>query len=246
MIAQRRAYLDDPAHMVDESTAPSSEPPEPTQPKFSFRGNHTAESLEGMLLSAHPHTLYVGITAPAVTLRDILDANYDPPRTYFAHYFTEGLAPADHLQTLLENVSHRLVCTFAVNGKLDGIPLLSRNAASVGASAVKTHNHAFISHLIPEYCSPLGKAKYYFIGVVAPSLIWRLQSLYLAEEASDRVGELYGEWTTKYGNHQQDDDATYRTPDVNLSLEAITPRMAMECMNSERLEMYTKTFTITC
>ena len=222
--------------MVDETTVQSSQAWVPPQPKFSFRGNHTAESLEGMLLSAHPHTLYVGVPAPAITLRDILDADYDPPRTFFDHYLIEGLAPAEHLQTILEDSSHKLVCTLAVNGKLDGIPLLSRIAVSPGNLAKKTHNHAFMSHLIPEFCSPLGKAKYYFIGVVAPSLIWRLQSLYLAKEASDRVGTLYGEWITKYG--KRCDDILSFTPDVNLSLEAITPRMAMECINSERLEMY--------
>ena len=240
MIAQRRAYLKNPADNSDVVATQSSESVLPTQTKFTFRGDYAADSLEGLLLSAHPHTLFVGIPAPAVTLRDVLDAAYDPPRTYFDHYFNEGLAPAPHIQTLLEKPGHRLVCALAVNGKLDSIPLLGRISASTRVSTQSPHSHAFISHLIPEYCSPLGKAKYYFIGVVAPSLIWRLQSLYLAEEAGNQVGKLYGEWSTKFGSNKTAID--YRAPDINLTLEAITPRMAMESMNSERLEMYLKVF----
>ena len=237
MIVQRSAYL---ADLSNNGQGSSSLPTETLMDglkkcKFSVRGSHTADSLEEMVISAHPYTLYIGISAPTVTLTDVLDTVHDPPRTYFEHYLIEGLAPSSHLYSLLDKADHRLICTLAVNGRLDGLPLLSRIPSMSTNCARKPHNHSFITYLIPEYCTPLGKAKYYYIGVVAPTLIWRMQSLYLAEEASSHIRKLYDNWMKN--NSISRNSSEYGGPDVNLILESITPRMAMENMNNERLEM---------
>ena len=43
------------------------------------------------------------------------------------------------------------------------------------------HHHA-ISYFHPAHCEVLGKVEWYFVGLFAPSVLWRLQSLLLAAE----------------------------------------------------------------
>ena len=41
--------------------------------------------------------------------------------------------------------------------------------------------------MAPEFCRVLGKSKWYFCGLVAPSVVWRVSSLALSVEARDSV-----------------------------------------------------------
>ena len=49
------------------------------------------------------------------------------------------------------------------------------------------HTHADSIMMAPEFCRVLGEGKWYFCGLVAPSVVWRVSSLALSVEARDSV-----------------------------------------------------------
>jgi dsRNA-specific ribonuclease len=88
-------------------------------------------------------------------------------------------------------------------------------------------------------------------GMVAPSLVWRVQSMLLAVEARDRIAahlpkktplrdisQLLSTSNTSVSRADDSDHGQGRCalPCVSLMLRAITPTMTLEAMDSERLE----------
>jgi hypothetical protein len=170
------------------------------------------------------------------SLHSVLDKAVDPDKTFFEYYTSENLAALDILKELYEDSTHTLLTALPVSGKMDATSMLLPATKGKNLEHAKPHRHSITSHLIPEFCSPLGKAKYYYIGMTAPCLVWRLQSLFLAQEAATHTKRLYKEW--QVANHQ--DVETHHTEVVlgaHLMLTAITPRMTLENINSERYEM---------
>ena len=163
------------------------------------------------------------------------------PKTFYEHYCAEGLVPQEHLDRLARDDTHRMACALAVSGRLDGTQLLGRvtdsavasAAAAAGETAPRLHRHNTTSHLIPEYCLPLGRAKHYYTGLVAPGLLWRVQSLLLAHETGEHCQRLYREWQLSHCA-PLDAPAAMPMPSLAALLEAITPRMCLELIDSER------------
>jgi hypothetical protein len=58
------------------------------------------------------------------------------------------------------------------------------------SKAHKNHSHALDVMLAPEFCRVIGEARWYFCGLSAPSVVWRIQSLLLAIEAREVVVQL--------------------------------------------------------
>ena len=52
------------------------------------------------------------------------------------------------------------------------------------------HTHTLVSYLLPQQCLIIGEVKWMLIGLVAPSMIWRIQSLLLALEARNKIFAL--------------------------------------------------------
>eukprot|EP01034_Spumella_vulgaris_P022615 gene22615-28752_t len=51
----------------------------------------------------------------------------------------------------------------------------------------KNHSHSNAIYLIPDFCRPIGRVKWLTVGFVAPSIIWRIQSLLHSVEARNVV-----------------------------------------------------------
>jgi hypothetical protein len=84
-----------------------------------------------------------------------------------------------------------------------------------------------VSYIIPKLIwETAGESTFYFAGMGLPSLLWRLQSLYLAQECIDHISTLYKRLYPSY--------SALISPSVPLMLTAITPRMAYENIDSER------------
>ena len=114
----------------------------------------------------------------------------------------------------------------------------------------KRHTHSDSIMMAPEFCRVVGEAKWFFCGLVAPSVIWRMQSLVLAEEARSALMVLMDVAPT-VGRSQEEimianevtelakmtgvaSSVPIVLPSSLIMLEAITPRMAGERLNSER------------
>jgi hypothetical protein len=140
-------------------------------------------------------------------------------------------------------------------------------------SQKRNHTHTQPIHLLPEVCRCIGKSKWLEMGLTAPSIMWRIQSLLLSVEARECILNAMVEFKKKKQLiednenfaknsfiHNKDDavdeqsvddgksvnkdtaiwNGSYNcfgVPKVVLMLEAITPRMAHESFNSERLEL---------
>eukprot|EP01038_Epipyxis_sp_PR26KG_P010334 gene10334-13884_t len=121
----------------------------------------------------------------------------------------------------------------------------------------RIHTHTSSIHLIPELCRGIGKVKWMLVGQVAPSIIWRIQSLLLSVETrgcivkavksfedahllknvDNMVDKNGGEVVQDDLFHERGMDSPLVVPNATLMLEAITPRMARELIDSERLEL---------
>lgn len=114
----------------------------------------------------------------------------------------------------------------------------------------KRHTHSDSIMMAPEFCRVVGEAKWFFCGLVAPSVIWRMQSLVLAEEARSAIMVLVDAIPTDMRSQEEtmiENEVTELVkmtgvkssmpiilPSSIIMLEAITPRMAGERLNSER------------
>ena len=88
-------------------------------------------------------------------------------------------------------------------------------------------------HLVPELCRAVGRAKWYYFGKLLPSLLYRLQSLLLVEEA--RRFLFSGSARSGVGSCGAVGVVEHPVlPSLELMLEALTPKLCYEPFNSER------------
>lgn len=133
-------------------------------------------------------------------------------REHFAKRNTEFLSLIDRMG---EDPNYRLAKSFPVTSILTLHDLLK-------ASHAKEKSE--INDVVLEGCQLLGNAKWYYVSLILPGLAHRIKSLQLAEEALD--------WATAKVSNKFDFE------DIALMLEAITPKLALEHLNSEKLEFY--------
>jgi hypothetical protein len=254
MIIQKQRYIEQGA-MLNSKLSVNGEGDK--RFKNVYRGPYTPESLQGMVLSIAPHSLYIGVKSEKrKTLMSVMNPATDDTKTFYDHFIKEGSTPRADLDRIVADPTQHLVRALAVNGKLDAAALLGRVLYAPGddnmspdnnridsSVTCKLHRHSYMSYLLPEFCTPLGRAEYYFTGLIAPCLMWRVQSIFSAIELRTSVGELYREWKlTHPGLNMLEDDldvtsSSSMVPGIMAHLEASTPRMCVELIDSERLEM---------
>lgn len=71
--------------------------------------------------------------------------------------------------------------------RLSLIQILRNTQSESYASAA--HNHTSITHLLPSQCKLLGRGRWFFCGLVVPSITWRVQSLLLSIEARNVLSQ---------------------------------------------------------
>lgn len=99
------------------------------------------------------------------------------------------------------------------------------------------HNHSVTMHLLPESCHPLGKAKWFYFGLVAPCVAWRVQTILLGNECVEKIincAETYN--STVFSDPIDIQRFVSISPHSLDMLRAITFRCAGESFDNERLE----------
>jgi len=99
-----------------------------------------------------------------------------------------------------------------------------------------------VVHVLPQACTPLGESQWYYCRLFLPSVLHRMQALLLAEEARDCIRGLLmtGEVTPAVADRKK--QKLPAQPRIMDMLVALTPRVAKECINSERFEMLGDSF----
>ena len=194
----------------------------------------------------------------------------------------------DLIESLAADPNHRLFrvvtivnkltlhCLFTKTPKMTKEVFLSVASASGIRKPVMLHTHSNPLYLLPEFCRPIGKAKHYMTGLMAPSIVWKIIGLVHADEARNEIAsiiygfsaltvdgsnaespatsgkfEMKSESSTNTNSlhsteqHNHDDDDTFadmdknvlKMPSVKIMFEALTPRLAGEIVDSERLEL---------
>jgi dsRNA-specific ribonuclease len=110
----------------------------------------------------------------------------------------------------------------------------------------RLHTHSNPLYLLSEFCRPVGKVCHYMIGLMAPSIIWRIIGLLQANEAREEFTKIMicdsqntipSSTSVATNDNQSHIDQSVCRPSLMLLFEAITPRMACEIVDSERLEL---------
>ena len=104
-------------------------------------------------------------------------------------------------------------------------------------NVARYHNHSVAMHLLPESCHPLGKAKWFYFGLVAPCVAWRIQTILLGNECIEKIINC----AEKYNSTASSDPIDIHkfvdiSPNSLDMLRAITFRCAGESFDNERLE----------
>lgn len=173
------------------------------------------------------------------------------------------------LAALAQKPNYHLISVVGIAGKLTLICLLKNPFAGLNEGMAlqqirrKAHSHATPIYIIPELSQAIGKCKWYAVGLVFPSVAWRLKSLLLAFEVRGRILQsilAYDRRSVKNNKNEYEitdshesanakfTDALKMTqqeklnlpfsfPNLSIMLEAITPRCITELIDSERLEM---------
>ena len=179
-------------------------------------------------------------------------ASPDPDRTTYAQYFM-GKYPLA-AQNLISKLCHLneatpLLTVYALPKVFKPRDLLSNQGMALKKE---------VNHVLPHSCIPLGRARWHYVPIFYTSVVARLTSLQLAEEARACVLTLMpvdssssplptAAQADRFDNDSSGSSSSgssvmaYRLPTVNEILQAITPRAAAESINSER---YRVTFTI--
>jgi len=253
--------------------------------KFPLLYNHKREDLVGQLFSRDKECIYVGVEDvqeggeinSALTFDDVMREgkhkvregkssgqvanDRDSPtldETYLQYYLSKGRLTMERADAMRESNSHELIRAMGVNMRLSLIQILRNTQSESYASAA--HNHTSITHLLPSQCKLLGRGRWFFCGLVVPSITWRVQSLLLSIEARNvlsqklslkqnlsgslfqKMKESIRKQTSCSGssffgvNDVQISNSTTALPSANMMLAALTPRLALEIHDSERLE----------
>jgi dsRNA-specific ribonuclease len=215
------------------------------------------------------------------------------PVTYLQIHLKRYPMYKKEILALANNSDHYLIKAVSMIGKLTLHPLLTKTAnryvkpqnfktnyltgnvvscIGIKERRRKYHCHASVQYLIPQFCQVLGKCKWYAVGLVVPSLVWRLEALLLAVEARKTLlkaivnydnrllsikkkGLLSEQEQNKNGGifdqicHPEMmiktsrngeisiDQLPFTFPNASLMLEALSPRLVGEMIDSERLEV---------
>lgn len=163
-----------------------------------------------------------------LTIRDNLMLKNGNSITYAEYYLSKGLASAEAVKGMVESPSHHLLSAIGVPGNFIVENFLGCTENTANYSRLST-----IAHLIPETCEIIGNARDYFLSISMPAILWRAQSMQLAKECLAEVHNLY--MRSEWGATACDFDSGCINPSISLILEAITPRMCQENIDSERV-----------
>eukprot|EP00602_Paraphysomonas_sp_CaronLab_P011866 CAMPEP_0185040496 /NCGR_PEP_ID=MMETSP1103-20130426/38629_1 /TAXON_ID=36769 /ORGANISM="Paraphysomonas bandaiensis, Strain Caron Lab Isolate" /LENGTH=695 /DNA_ID=CAMNT_0027579821 /DNA_START=89 /DNA_END=2176 /DNA_ORIENTATION=+ len=213
------------------------------------------ESLTNVLFSRGYNRIYIGINDPheLKSLCDVMKSTTAGskcmPVTFKEHYLSKNRISPSEVARIESDPSHRLVHAASVSGRLSLVQVLDKVVTENIID--QEHSHVSIQHLLPEQCVVLGDALWFLVGQVAPSMMWRVMSLLLALEARDHIMatlplpvplhiiqsavdmDYPKESTCACENYRN-----VRLPSPKLVLEALTPRMTKEVLDSERLEFF--------
>lgn len=190
----------------------------------------------------------------------------------------------EFVEKLAEDPNHRLFrvvtivnkltlhCLFTKTPKMTKDAYLNVASSSNVSKPAVFHTHSNPLYLLGEFCRPIGRAKHYMTGLMAPSIVWKIIGLVHADEARNEIGRIiYGFSLSKSDQNSQqlanveemytsdrsqssdianlnkggDNDDTFanldknvlKMPSVKVMFEALTPRLAGEIVDSERLEL---------
>jgi hypothetical protein len=135
------------------------------------------------------------------------------PLTYYTHLTTSNDALKPLLSHLANDSQHRMLLVHEINRSASPVSLLGFN----NRKAERTP-----THVVPELCSVMGDGMWYYFSQLVPSVVYRVQSLLLASEARDFL----------FSNSCNTNN--YKLPSLPLLLSALTPKMCLEGIDSER------------
>jgi hypothetical protein len=195
------------------------------------------ENLVGKIISQSPMVISSpfpeGYVQKRVTLRDVMGKMKGKASTFFEFYLAKELIPVEDLKAMRDNSSHQLLPVYGVPGRGAAENLLHE----INADTAGQHLHRpTVTYMLPELCFSLGSLIDYNIGTMVPGLMWRVQSLFLAKECLDYIHLLSRQVDTE-DIHLPQQQLELQFPNLELMLEAMTPRMAREAFDSERIEM---------
>jgi hypothetical protein len=79
-------------------------------------------------------------------------------------------------------LGHELIRACGVVPRLSLFQILKNTQEDKFANV--PHSHSSITHLLPSQCKILGRSRWFFCGLVLPSILWRIQGALLATEVS--------------------------------------------------------------
>jgi dsRNA-specific ribonuclease len=173
------------------------------------------------------------VAAPESSTAETTDSPIKPkkvPVTFEEYYRSKKIIPEECLDRLVKKPNYTFLSCFQVTRSIT----LELMLLPSGLISKVKHPHIGKSELLPEFCVILGEAKWFFAGILLSSLLWRVQSLVLAYESSQFLHNLIKEAylsRPEISQHLADNPVA-----IDVTLESLTVRMALESMNNERLE----------
>lgn len=200
-----------------------------------------------LIVSHLPGIFSVPVAENPRKLTDVMMERKGKKITYLEYFLQKGRLTEERLNELLHDKNFELMPVKGVRIKcsaenLFSLPNSSEELSSPSSSdstqsQITPQEDEEVNHLVPELCTIIGSLRSYCAGVLFPCILWRIQSVFLAQECIRDICKLFNEKEDAHGLLGKRKIEEVRLPHPMLMLEAITPRMALETLNCERLEM---------
>lgn len=188
------------------------------------------------------------VDIPESKKRSFLACQSSSHRSFLEHFKMKRLVAESELEELARNADHRLTQSLMISPINSHFQLVDRVDCGYddlqslpldNDDAPKNSNHKkireSICHLIPEYCVSLGRSAWYYMGMLSPAIIYRIQGHMLSYELKVQFENL-----PLSADRSEDGPLSQYPFPINAPIcliqEALTARMAHDSFDSERLE----------
>ena len=191
---------------------------------------------EGVIVSHHYGLFSVPVPEEPKKLTDVMMEIRGKRIEYHEYFLRKGKITEERINELHRDSSFELMPVRGVHIKCSAENLLTPPNREIDTSC-SVRNVDGVRYLLPEMCFEIGSLHHYSCGILFPCIIWRVQSVFIAHECLRDIHRLFDRNREGSSSMKACSQKELRIPSLTLILEAITPRMALETIDCERLEM---------
>lgn len=192
---------------------------------------------EGVIVSHHYGLFSVPVPEKPKKLTDVMMEIRGKRIEYHEYYLKKQKLTEERINELHRDSRFELMPARGVPIKCSAVNLLASPDFENEVSSLPREEDDNVKYLIPEACYEIGLLRHYSTGILFPCIIWRVQSVFITQDCLSDLRLLFNQNNQSSRVMGTRPEEGPQLPPLTLLLEAMTPRLAHESIDCERLEM---------